>query len=81
MTIIYRILAIVHGRKRFANFANLEAFANVFLHFLSWLEFLYSVSDLLSTGTYYRPPYFFDYFHFFSLFKHVDFWIVLEYFV
>ena len=28
-------------KKRFANFANLEAFVNVFLHFLSWPEFLY----------------------------------------
>ena len=32
-----------HPRKKsFANFANLEAFGNVFLHFLSWLEFLYN---------------------------------------
>ena len=31
-----------HPRKKsFANFANLEAFADVFLHFLSLLEFLY----------------------------------------
>ena len=31
-----------HPRKKsFTNFANLEAFANVFLHFLSQLEFLY----------------------------------------
>ena len=28
-------------KKKFTNFANLEAFANVFLHFLSWPEFLY----------------------------------------
>ena len=28
--------------KKFANFANMEAFANVFLHFLSRLEFLYN---------------------------------------
>ena len=32
-----------HPRKKsFANFANLEAFANVFLHFLSQPEFLYN---------------------------------------
>ena len=28
-------------KKKYANFANLEAFVNVFLHFLSQLEFLY----------------------------------------
>ena len=28
-------------KKKFMNFVNLEAFTNVFLHFLSWLEFLY----------------------------------------
>ena len=29
-------------KKKFANFANLEAFVNVFLHFLSRPEFLYN---------------------------------------
>ena len=28
-------------KKKFADFANLEAFANVFMHFLSWPEILY----------------------------------------
>ena len=28
-------------KKKFTNFMNLEAFEDVFLHFLSWPEFLY----------------------------------------
>ena len=37
-----------HPRKKsFANFANLEAFANVFLHFLSQLEFLYRITGYI----------------------------------
>ena len=31
-------------RKQFENFLNLEAFANVFLHFLSQQEFLYHIA-------------------------------------
>ena len=41
-----RVIILYNGnhpqKKSFANFANLEAFANVFLHFLSRLEFLYN---------------------------------------
>ena len=40
LLVVYCIMGIVCGRKS-SNFANLEVFANVFLHFLSPPEFLY----------------------------------------
>ena len=40
-------MEIVRGRKSwFANLANLEALANVFLHFLFWPGFLYKMARI-----------------------------------